>query len=147
MNSSKIVYKNNNARCIVGGFFGLCTAVFIAQGFDPGKGGVGLQVFAFFSALASASVTARALVAPSIVASPNGVLVRTVFRTRKYGWAEIERFQVRDGLVGRSPSLRRILGIVLSNGENVWFSELNARTKVSGWVDDAVLKLNSLVPG
>jgi hypothetical protein len=143
MTSPDLVYRNNPLRITVGVFALLTTGIFIGQAFSPGKGGAGLQVLSSLCAVASASVVVRALVGPSISASPNGVLVRTLFRTRRFPWAEIERFQARTGRVGRSVSPRRILGIALKDGQTIWFSELNARTKTPGWVDEAVLRLNS----
>jgi hypothetical protein len=139
---AKLVYRNKVLSVAVGVFFLFGTGVFIGQAFTPGKGGVGLTVLSAITAAASAALTTRTLVAPTITAAHNGVRVRTLLRTFNYGWAEIERFQVVVRPV-RTHN-RKVLTITLSNGETKPFAELNGSPSRVGWVDEAALKLNSL---
>jgi hypothetical protein len=144
MTVSKLVYANKAIQVFGGAFLLFCTAIFIAQGFNPGKGGPGLQVFAAISATAAACLAARCVVAPSITAALDGVRVRTWVRTRKYSWAEVDHFQVR--VVSRGMGRRKILGVALKNGDSVWFREPSDRPERSRWADKAVAVLNSYAP-
>lgn len=136
----KLVYRNS-VYLVLGAFLLLGMVIFIAQALSPGKGGVGLQVLDAVFAAAAVSLSARTLIAPSITAAPNGVWVRTLLGTRKYGWDEIERFQARKGKVGAYR--RKVLGIALRDGKVTWFTALNDQPEGTGWVDEAVLKMNS----
>jgi len=122
-------------------YFTSATGVFVAQAFNPGKGGIGLTVLAAFTAAASAGLTTRTLFAPTITATYNGIRIRTLLRTRRYGWTEVERFQVVVKLVGSYN--RKVLAITLTNGDTKSFNQLNGSPRRFGWVDEAVLKLNS----
>jgi hypothetical protein len=102
---------------------------------------VGLTVLSAITAAASAALTARSLVAPAITAAQRGIRVRTLLRTRNYGWTEIEQFEVLVRPVCMYK--RKVLTITLRNGETKSFTELNGNPVRVGWVDDAVLKLNS----
>ncbi len=141
---SKVVYGNKPMQVFGGGFFLFCTLGFIIQIFTPGKGGVGLQVFAGITAVTAAWLTARCFVAPTITADLNGVRIRTLVRTRKYSWPEVERFRVEVRMVRQYR--RKVLGVELRNGQTAWFSELNGSPKRVGWVDEAVDALNSYGP-
>lgn len=102
---------------------------------------MGLTVLAAVTAAASAGLTTRTLFAPTITATYNGIRIRTLLRTRRYGWTEVERFQVVVKLVGLYN--RRVLAIKLTNGDTKSFNQLNDSPRKFGWVDEAVLKLNS----
>jgi hypothetical protein len=125
----------------VGVFFLFTTAIFTAQAFNPGKGGMGLTVLAAVTAAASAGLTTRTLFAPTITATQNGIRIRTLLRTRRCGWTEVDLFQVVVKLVGSYN--RKVLTIKLTNGDTRSFSQLNGSPRRSGWVDEAILKLNS----
>jgi hypothetical protein len=142
MDSGKLTYRNEAMQWGVGTSCMLVTLCFIYQAFTPGKGGVGLVVISAISAAATASMTARALIAPSIAATPDGVRVRTLVRTRKYAWTEIERFQAKEERVGIAARRHRILGIALRNGETIWFSGLADRPDGCGYMNRAILTLN-----
>lgn len=146
MTPSKLVYRNTIYMVALGFFALFGTAIFIGQLFNPGKGGVALQAVAAISAGCCAALTGRCLVAPSILAAPNGARVRTLLQTRRYGWDEIEGFEVQERHVGLLAYRRKVLVIVLRNGKIDSISGLNARAEAFGWVDDAVLQLSSYVP-
>jgi hypothetical protein len=146
MTAAKLVYSNKAVQVVGGAFFLFSTAGFIGQGFDPGKGGLGLQVLSAISAAVTSWLTGRCLVAPSITATLDGVRVRTWLRTRKYSWAEIDHFQVRVVRLGLMAYRHKILGVVLKNGNSVWFSQVRDRPERSRWADKAVVELNSYAP-
>lgn len=146
MTPPKLVYRNTVYSVVTGVFFLFITVIQIGESFNPGKGGLGLQVFTAIVAAACAWLTTRALVAPTITATPDGVLVRTLLKTRKYGWAEIERFEVHERAVGAMGYSRKVLALVLRNGEVNSFTALNSGPGPFGWVDEAALKLNSYTP-
>jgi Bacterial PH domain len=137
----RLVYRNKVLTAAVGGSCLFATAIFIDQAFTPGKGGTGLTVLAAVCAAACAGLTTRALVAPTITATHNGVRIRTFLRTRIYGWAEIERFQEVVKLVGGYS--RKVLAITLASGETKAFNQLNGTPSRPGWIDEAVTNLNS----
>ena len=138
---AQLAYRNNVLSLAVGFFAMLATVVFIVQAVNPGKGGIGLTALAAVTASASAGLTARALFAPTITASYDGIRIRTFVRTRRYAWTDVDRFQVVVKLVGSYN--RKVLAITLTNGVPKSFSQLNASPRRHGWVDEAVLKLNS----
>jgi hypothetical protein len=138
--SSKLTYRNWPLSVFAGTFFLFATGIFIGQAFSPGKGGLGLTVFATITAAAAAALTTRTLVAPTITAARNGVRIRTLLRTRNYGWAEIDRFNVVIKPV-RAYN-RKVLTITLKSGEIRSFTELNSRPTRPGWVDEAATTLN-----
>jgi hypothetical protein len=140
MASSKLVFRNKTLSVTAGIFFLFSTGIFIGQAFNPGKGGLGLTLFAAVTAAGTAALTTRALVAPTVSVADNGVRIRTLLRTRSYGWTEIDRFYVVVRPVGAYN--RKVLAITLMNGEIRSFTELNSRPSRPGWVDDAAATLN-----
>ncbi len=140
MTSAKRRYRNGVYSVTLGIFLLLATGILIGEVFNAGKSGLGPTVFAAIMAAASAALTIRCLVAPTITAGHNGVRIRSLLRTRNYSWAEIDRFSV----VTRSPGAynRKVLAITLRNGETRSFTDLNSRPTRPGWVDDAAATLN-----
>jgi hypothetical protein len=134
-------------QVVCGIFYFMATGIFIGEAFTPGKGGVGLTVFAAMSAAAAVWMLARCFIAPTIIATPDGILVRELLRTRKYHWTEIEQFQVSQKPVGSVGYNRRVLGITFKNGETIWFKAFNDNPKGFGWVDGAAYELNLCVSG
>jgi hypothetical protein len=139
MDRSKPVFRNKTASVTGGIFFLFATGIFIGQAFNPGKGGLGLTIFAAITAAGAAALTIRTLVAPTISLAHNGVRIRTLLRTRSYGWTEIDRFHVILRPVGVFH--RTVLAITLMSGETRAFTELNSRPR-RGCVDDAAATLN-----
>jgi len=140
MASSKLMYRNGALSVTVGIFCLFATGIFIGQAFNPGKGGLGLTVFAAITVAAAAALTTRTLIAPTITGTHNGVRIRTLLRTRNYGWAETDRFNVVIRPVGAYN--RKVLTITLKSGETRSFTELSSRPSRPGWVDDATTALN-----
>jgi hypothetical protein len=138
--ASKLMYRNWPISVFGGCFFGFCTCMFIVQAFNPGKGGLGLIVLAGVTAAATAALTVRTLVAPTVTAGHNGVRIRTLQRTRHYDWAEIDRFNAVTMPV-RAYN-RKVLTITLKSGGTRPFPQLNSGPKRPGWVDDAATALN-----
>lgn len=139
--SSKLMYRNRALSVFGGIFFLFATGGFIGQAFSPGKGGTGLTVVAAATAVASAGLTTRTLFAPTITATYKGIRIRTLLRTRRYSWTEVERLQVLVKLVGSYN--RKVFAVTLTNGETKSFNQLNGSPRRNGWVDEAVLELNS----
>ena len=140
MAATQLMYRNKTLSVAVGTFCLLGTGIFIGEALNPGKGGLGLTVFAAITAVGAGALAARTLVAPTLTAAHNGVRIRTLLRTRNYSWSEIERFEVVVRQV-RAYN-RKVLTIALRNGQTRSFNELNSSPAKVGWVEDAAATLN-----
>ena len=74
------------------------------------------------------------------------VAVRSLWRTRRFRWRDVQRFVVEERPVVGSPlpALHRTLGVHLVSGRTVWLrpADASARHSDPTWVDQAADALN-----
>ena len=134
-------------RWFLGGAFALMFLLSLPTVFNPGKGGVGLQIFSVFLSLAIVAVTVRAARSATVLAYEDHVVARQLLRTRRWRWSEIERFEARTGVVGAMSYRRRVLWVILWAGDARRLTELNCRLLRDGQptrIDCVSSQLNDL---
>ena len=130
-------------RVVTAAFFGLVTILFVVQAFNPGKGGTGLTVFAVAAAIVCAVLTVRGARSATILARDSGVEYRSLVRTRRWTWPEIDGFEARDVRDGAMQYRRRMLFVRQRNGVVRKLQELSASRKRSpNPIDEIAEQLN-----
>jgi len=125
----------------VGFYLGFVALLSLVGVFNPGKGGLGLQVVAGVATVTLALLAIRFATGSCILATEGGVEVRAALRRSSYLWKQIRGFRSEQGTVGAASYRRTVLIIDFVDGSSVPFRALNCKAK-GGWVDDAVASLN-----
>ena len=105
-------------------FFLFISLVEIPSVLDGGRGGAALQVFAGLLVFSGAWMAVRARSA-TVMATPTETVYRSLVRTRRWNWDQIQGFEVRLGRLGIMRYRRRILWVLLKNGDEHRLAELN----------------------
>ena len=134
-------FANNGQRNLMGFYLGLVAIVCLVGVFNPGGGGLGLQLLAGLGTLVFALLAFRFATGSCIVATEGGVHVRAALRRSTYRWNEIRGFRSEQGVVGAVAYRRKVLVIDFVDGRSVPYRALNCKPG-GGWVDDAVASLN-----
>jgi len=111
------------------------------------RNGTLVGFLAFTSALLAvlAWFTYRSARAATLIADDDGVVIRTLIRTRRWDWSEIEQFSTQIRVVGVQSRL--IVGIRLRSGRIYWSDEIGGRPgKPAGQrLEAAVAELNQVL--
>ena len=134
-------WSNRKARYWGLGLLWLAGVANLFELLSPDRG-LRFQILTLILFAVDISLVTRLAIGFSVKATPKGVRVRSLFRTRGYRWEEIRRFGAVESFVGLGGRPRKVLAASLSNGETVRFKALHDRSKVTGWVDDEARGLN-----
>jgi hypothetical protein len=133
-------------RALTGTAFTFFALLELPTIFQPGKGGVGLQIFSALFVAVCTVVAVRGFRSATVIADTNGVTYRSLMRTRRWQWADINRFEVHDASVGIMRYNRRVLFMRDVQGDVRKLEQLNASPKRSpNPIDVAAEALNDLV--
>lgn len=85
----------------------------------------------------------------TLVAAPEQVAVRTLFKTISMPWEQIDCFVAETRHTRTASAIRlrrRVLGIRETGGGMLWLNEIYCRPSSAGptWIDDAAARLNEL---
>jgi hypothetical protein len=131
---------------VIVGFFGLMSLLQLPAIFAPGKGGVGLVVFAIAFECLIIWLTIRAVGSATISATERGVRYRNVARDRWWTWSELDSFEARDDHVGIMAYRRRVLFVKQGDGALRKLDAINARPGLSpNPIDGVAERLNSFL--
>jgi hypothetical protein len=131
-------------RAIYVSFFGFVAVIQVVQIFNPGKGGIGLSLFAAAGAAVSILLTVRGARAATVLTTDRGVEYRSLVRTRRRRWAELTAFEARDSYEGVMRYRRRMLFARDAEGHDRKLQEINARSsRRPNPIDEVALHLNA----
>ena len=149
--SHPATYHGSSVQNLVtAGFFSFSSVLFVAQAFSPGKGGIGLTIFAGISSAVCLVLVARGLRCATLIASSSGLTARTLLRTRDWSWKEIQSFGTEVRPVGAAGWERSVLCVCFADGSTRWLTEMNVKPNRSGSptrMDLASVELNKLANG
>ncbi len=93
----------------------------------------------------TATMTIRAGFSSTVKADGDGVVARSLVRTRRWRWDQVREFVAETRSSGMVGYQRPTLGIVLTDGTTNWRTDITCpRSKDGGptWIDEAVKELN-----
>lgn len=70
--------------------------------------------------------------AASVEVGPGGVVTRSIVRTRRYSFDELDRVEAAVGPLNLNPTHREYLVLILTNGTRIRFPELNNKLHPDG---------------
>jgi hypothetical protein len=115
-------------RALAVTFFGFCALSFLAQALDPGKGGPALAILSILFSAGCGVLTYRGA-RWATLATQSGLTYRSIFRTRRWSWEQIDHLYTQDGLVGILGYRRRVLWLRTSSGRAIKLEDVNASTR------------------
>ena len=116
------------------------------------KGGhdrTGLMIASGVIEVVMVIVIVRAWRGSTVIADTNGVIARSIPRTRRWRWNEVREFAAVIRPIGAMGYKRTTLAIVLADGRKHWCTDINcrpARDDQTTWIDEVVPKLNACRP-
>lgn len=135
-------------RVVVALSFGFFAVIFVAQSASPGKGGTALSVISLVFAAGSLFLAVRAARGATMIVWRWGVEVRSLLRTRRWGWDELGSAEARIRPFGLVGWRRSMLALHLASGSVRRLTEMNVRPGSSGSVtsmDRAASYLNQML--
>ena len=149
MTDSAMRFSAPTARFVGAGAALVFALLGLALAFSPEEG-LGSQLFGVALGLGAIWFAWRSARSATVVVSPAaGVTTRSVFRTRRYPAAALASARVGVGNSGPNGWGRQYLVLVLGDGSQFGFTELNARAprhrSVSTVVERCVVAINEVV--
>ena len=131
MTASSFRFTVDQLRVLYAALFGFFAVLQLVQAFNPGKGGIGLTVFALVGAAVCLLLCIRGARGATVAASDGGFEYRSLVRTRRWTASEVDGFEARDSREGVAGYRRRVLFVREVGGRVRKLQEINARASLS----------------
>jgi hypothetical protein len=135
-------YSVTRIRVVGVCMFSFYALLCLSPAINPGRGGLGVRLLGAALVGACLTLVTRAWRCGSVVADQRGLVYRSILRSRHWGWGEVDHLEGRDGRLGVAGYRRRMLWLVMRDGDAIRLTEVNLSPARSREIDWVASKLN-----